>query len=263
MRNDPSSSPSTAAAAATHGSLTPRPTLAWAEPFSVGGVFGRGFGIYAKSFVPLTALTLLIFLPWLLSNAVSAQQLRDHPGQLSSAGWLTLALSTISTPVAVAAAIGGVLSVVRGRTLRPLASLRLVLPRVLPILGVTLLSSVAIGVGGLMCIVPGLILMAMFYVAMPALIVEGCGVIDALKRSAALTTGHRFGCFALALAPFLVNIPTTLLTAPLPFTLATGLTSLAGVASAAISAVLVTVAYVDLRHEQEPSFDADDLLGGP
>jgi hypothetical protein len=51
----------------------------------------------------------------------------------------------------------------------------------------------------MLLIVPGLILMAMFWVYTPAIVVEDVGITESFGRSRALTKGHRWGIFGLLL----------------------------------------------------------------
>ncbi|MET9630899.1 hypothetical protein ABZX92_25840 [Lentzea sp. NPDC006480] len=74
-------------------------------------------------------------------------------------------------------------------------------PRLLPLLGATLLSSLVIMVGVVLCIIPGIWLGVMFSLIGPALVLERCGVGAAFGRSRALVNGawwRTFGILVLA-----------------------------------------------------------------
>jgi len=49
----------------------------------------------------------------------------------------------------------------------------------------------------MLVVVPGLILATMWYLAVPVCVVENLGVFASMKRSAALTKGHRWKVFGL------------------------------------------------------------------
>jgi len=68
-----------------------------------------------------------------------------------------------------------------------------------PIIGLSILGGLAVVFALLLLIVPGLMLVSMWWVALPACVVERLGPIASLKRSAALTRGHRWPVFALSL----------------------------------------------------------------
>ena len=72
------------------------------------------------------------------------------------------------------------------------------------VLVVHILVNVAAGLGSLLLLVPGIVLMLMFWVAVPATVVEG-GIVSAMRRSHELTRGHKWrvlGLLALLLAAF-------------------------------------------------------------
>jgi len=67
-------------------------------------------------------------------------------------------------------------------------------------LGVSILTSIGIGLGLLLVIAPGLFLMTIWAVALPAYIARGDGVSTALSESSVLTKGSRWNVFGLMLA---------------------------------------------------------------
>lgn len=69
----------------------------------------------------------------------------------------------------------------------------------LPMIGLVLLLSIAVGVGIILLVVPGLILACMWCVATPVLVIERVRVTEAFKRSQELTAGSRWPIFALML----------------------------------------------------------------
>ena len=79
------------------------------------------------------------------------------------------------------------------------AALRAAVALYLPILGVTLLTSLGLVLGYLLLLVPGIMLHCAWMVAVPALVAEPAGVTAALGRSRRLTAGHRWPIFGLAL----------------------------------------------------------------
>ncbi|WP_394621026.1 YciC family protein [Lentzea sp. JNUCC 0626] len=78
-------------------------------------------------------------------------------------------------------------------------------PRLLPLLGATLLSGLIITVGLLLCIVPGVFLWVMLALVTPALVLERCGVIDAFGRSRKLTNDAWWRTFGILLLTVVVS----------------------------------------------------------
>src|ERR1051326_4547997 len=62
-------------------------------------------------------------------------------------------------------------------------ALRVALGRLLPIIGVAICVSIGVFLGSLLLIVPGLILMTMWYVATPVCVVEQKGPLASMGRS--------------------------------------------------------------------------------
>jgi hypothetical protein len=75
-----------------------------------------------------------------------------------------------------------------------------------PLLGLTILWWLGVGLGLVLIYVPGLILMTMWSVSAPVLIAEECGVIAAFGRSRALTKGLRWPIFGTILVFLVIYI---------------------------------------------------------
>lgn len=73
------------------------------------------------------------------------------------------------------------------------------LAKALPLLGLSVLMAVALVLGFMLLVVPGVILLVMWAVASPALVAENIGVIEAFGRSRQLTKGARWRVFGLGL----------------------------------------------------------------
>jgi hypothetical protein len=78
-------------------------------------------------------------------------------------------------------------------------------PRLLPLLGATLLSGLVITVGLILCIVPGIWLWVLFALVTPALVLERCGVGTAFGRSKALVNGAWWRTFGILLLTVVIG----------------------------------------------------------
>ena len=96
------------------------------------------------------------------------------------------------------------------------ASLRHGLRIVFPVLGVALLSVLMMMLSAIALVIPMFIVMTMFWVAIPAAVVERPGVIASLKRSAELTTGNRWRVFGIYAVITLLS-PVASSTVQMPF----------------------------------------------
>ncbi len=75
---------------------------------------------------------------------------------------------------------------------------------ILPLIGLSILLALGVALGFILLIVPGVILLLMWAVAVPALVVERNGILAAFSRSAELTKGARWKIFGLFLALLVV-----------------------------------------------------------
>jgi hypothetical protein len=74
------------------------------------------------------------------------------------------------------------------------------LPKINVLSATGLLASIAIGLGFLLLIVPGVILLTIWSVIVPAIMLEGAGVFGAFSRSQELVRGQGMNVFAVILA---------------------------------------------------------------
>lgn len=83
--------------------------------------------------------------------------------------------------------------------------LRSASPFVLPLIGVGFLAGIAIGVGLMLFLVPGLILMTIWAVIAPVIVVEESGVIDSFGRSRALVRDNGWAVFGVIVVAFIIT----------------------------------------------------------
>jgi hypothetical protein len=74
---------------------------------------------------------------------------------------------------------------------------REVLRLLLPAIGLMLLVGLLVGLGSMLCLVPGIYLMLRLYVVFPALVVERQGAFDSMARSAELVRGNYWRILAI------------------------------------------------------------------
>jgi hypothetical protein len=161
--------------------------------FELGTILSEVFATYFGNFVPFVLVAGIALLPMFL---LSATMTRFRSPQQAVMVLLAVVLAAvIGQQVATGAVTFGVLQEMRRREASIADCLGQALAVLLPILGVALLAGLATAVGFVFCFVPGVILTAMFAVAVPVAVEERPGVVDALRRSAELTTGFRWQVF--------------------------------------------------------------------
>jgi uncharacterized membrane protein len=129
---------------------------------------------------------------------------------------------------------------------------------VLPVLGLSIVYALGLAFGFLLLVVPGIIVMCMWFVAVPVLVEERAGIMGSLSRSSELTDGFRWHVFGLVVILSLLSWALGALAAILPATAAPGnllvialcnavAAALSGVFGAAVAASL----YIELRQVKE------------
>lgn len=226
---------------------------------NIGRVVQRGFQSLARHAISFLVLAVVLvgiptFLTEYLTSDIAAA------GDLSAfrqpQTWLVLLFTILLSSLLQGAVVHAVITDLRGSQTSIAGSLAAALKMILPMLGITILSSIIMGLGLILLIVPGIIAYIMLIVSVPVLMEEKLGVIGSMKRSRELTKGSRGKIFTL-----LVIFGVVFFVSAVPFGLLT--TSTASLSSMQIintvfgtvvgllSAVFLASLYVELRMIKE------------
>ena len=270
-------------------------------PFRIGRVLSRSFSIYFRNIMPFGLLALAILAPtYVYQILVGAgefaaptnpteywSQLGAEPFVVGIAGFLLGNLVT-------AALVYGTVQDLKGRNVSFGECFAKGIALIFPVLGVAIVYLLVLALVAVITVVPGAIViglllaatestaiyvlgvvviltpiiyvMIMLYVTVPVAVIERAGV-GSLKRSAALTKGHRWRLFALLILFLAVAIALGMLLRLLG--LAEGSANFVGnmvtqwVMSgliSAFSAVMAAVIYHDLRVAKE-GVDTKQIAG--
>ncbi|HLI35941.1 MAG TPA: hypothetical protein VKV80_01180 [Streptosporangiaceae bacterium] len=120
-----------------------------------------------------------------------------------------------------------------------------------PVAAASVLAGIAITIGLILVIIPGLYLITIWAVIVPVIVIEGAGALASFGRSRELVRGrgwHVFGTLVLVfLVMIAVNIVLGLVFAALPYALRGGLSSIiTGTVVAPFLALVVTLVYYRL-----------------
>jgi hypothetical protein len=176
--------------------------------FDIGRVIQRTFGVIGRNFVPFLILALLFkAVPTVVIGAWSAIErssalVANNPfgaftGQNVLIGLVSTIVSIISVFVLQAALLRGTIADLNGKRASLGDMLSTGLRFFFPLLGLGLVMGVALAVGFVLLIVPGIMMAVAWCAAAPALVAEKTGVFDSFTRSANLTRGHRWAIFGL------------------------------------------------------------------
>ena len=167
----------------------------------VGGVFEKVFRIYREQFTLLVPAALVIFVPVAILNGV-----------LLASGGLILALltamiGTVATYWFQGMVVEAAHDIMDGRRDHTVGTLLAsVRPVLLTLVLTGIVAGIAIGIGFILLIVPGLFLLTIWALAAPAVVIERKGVMGALDRSRELVRGHGWQVFAVIVVLLLVNL---------------------------------------------------------
>ena len=238
----------------------------------VGGVLSRTFSVTFSNLPSFVLVGLLVYSPVLLLHGLGVASARQ--GVLFSL--IANLLKSLLAFVLSGALTFGVIRSLRGQnaTVGEIAEAGAAsLGRVLV---VSLLVGIAFVVGFVLCIVPGIILACMNWLAVPVAVIERPGIRASLERSHQLTSGTRLAVFAVLLViGMIVGVVTFAATSGLAMASA-ALTETADLTGRAYSltqvaltlvllpfeclqAAAAAVGYQDLRLHREGA-DVDDLV---
>jgi hypothetical protein len=176
------------------------------RPRSVGEVLDVAVRLYRARFGPLMLVAIAAMLPvsllsfFVLLSAQPDDFMVGITGEVApvyddetdvwtqvAASVVTILLSTLASAAVTAAATRIVADAYVGERETTGEAIRATARRFPAIIGLSIIVTVGVFVGTLLCVVPGLWLQAAWAVAVPVLILEGTGVFAALSRSFNLT----------------------------------------------------------------------------
>ena len=172
-----------------------------ANRFEIGRVISQTFGVIGRHSVSIFVVCFAMTLTSVLLSALAHYASMGLEPQLQT-GVTSLAGSVVS--LATHAVLLGCVTAIAVNDLNdrraPFSwAFSVGLRLILPVLGINLIIGFGIFFATILFIVPGLMLMTWWIVAVPVRVVEGPGVIKALTRSRELSKGRRWAIFALVM----------------------------------------------------------------
>lgn len=251
------------------------------EPFRIGSCLAKALCVYFANFISFNAMGLLVLVPGFmvllmffgnllagLGPELLTAEGRLHVTPMTAVGFLAALVAVLALEYLLIATVAyATVQYLQGNRPPAAAALAQGLKRSVPLIGLAVLTTVLVGVGLLLLIVPGIIAALMLSVAVPVQMVEGPGILASLSRSRALTRGLRWqllGVFLAAIAGSAVVI--ALVALPFDFLLPQeGAVTLVGaIIETAVQlfttvflAVLVAVVYHELRVARDGASTAE------
>src|SRR5712692_8196376 len=175
--------------------------------FRVGRVLNRTASVFSRNFLTFFIVTAVASLPLLLFK--SPTETGSVSGQAIALFFVGLFLAVILYTLSQAIVLYGAFQDMRGRPVNLGESLQVGLNRFFAIVGLAIVMGILAMLGFMLLIVPGLILLTMWFVATPVCVVERLGPNASLRRSSQLTKGHRWKIFGLMLVLLIISMAVT------------------------------------------------------
>jgi hypothetical protein len=168
--------------------------------FSFGTVVSGSFAVFFRNLIPFLFFAFLLTVPGLLYDLYVPEAAEPRGGLgISLRDVIGIVVDIVCSTLLGATLVYGTVQELRGRHASLLASIGQGLRVILPALGVGLVAGIGIAIGLVLLIVPGLVLLTIWWVAMPATVVERLGTFASLGRSLQLTRGFRWPIFGIVL----------------------------------------------------------------
>jgi hypothetical protein len=183
-------------------------TTATLERLDIGRVIQQLFAVLSRNIVTFGVLAVILTgLPTAVLAVLQPQLI--SVGGAATWSWFATSflISAVAGLVLQGALIYATIGDLNDRKVPVSEGLAVGLRNFLPLLGVAFLYVVAVVLGSLLLIVPGIMIAIAWTAAVPVLIAEGTGVFASFGRSAELTRGNRwriFGLFLLYVAAYVV-----------------------------------------------------------
>jgi hypothetical protein len=166
-------------------------------PLDIGRVIQQLFAVLGRNFATFLVLALvLVGLPSLLVGLIQMNFL--HPG--GAFNWQSAAggiISGLGALILQATLIYGAVTDLNGRHTTVADCLSIGLRSFLPLIAIGIMYYIAIFVGSILLIVPGLMIAVAWCLCIPVYVVEHPDLMEAFRRSAQLTRGNRWRVFAI------------------------------------------------------------------
>ncbi|MCC8115820.1 MAG: hypothetical protein LIP18_01465, partial [Planctomycetes bacterium] len=171
---------------------------------TTGGVLSQTWRVMNQNFALYIGLALIPMIPSLYG---------DITNDLVHRRVMTL-LTSFFTTILQAAAAYAVYRTMSGETATIGEALSKSMKRFFPLLGASIAIGIATTIGFILFVLPGLIFTCVYFVAIPACVVEHKGPLDSLQRSANLTAHYRWTVFFLLVAVFIITFAVALVMKP-------------------------------------------------
>jgi hypothetical protein len=174
-------------------------TTAGSSPghIDIGGIISEATDTWKKAFATIWVIALILYVPVAIL------------GYFADKSWVINVIYAIASLVAalyIQGALSRIVQDVRedGKVDWSVGELlKSINPKLLPLLGLSIVVGILVFIGLLIFIIPGIILALIWFVAVPVMIIENKGVFDSMSRSGELTKSNRWRLLGLMLVVYI------------------------------------------------------------
>jgi hypothetical protein len=205
--------------------------LAYGRLVAIGEVLGEAWALYRRFLKQFFLTAFVVFLVLDLISALAAAASGDSGGAALLWGLISLVIGIVGYFWVQGALVELVRDVRDGRADRSIGeTYRAVQPRLPALISAGILAGLGILVGFILLVVPGLFLLTIWSMIVPAIVIEGRSAGESFSRSREIVRGNGWSVFGLIVITFLLVAVASgvirLLFAPLPDFLDTWIGSL-------------------------------------
>jgi hypothetical protein len=204
------------------------------KPLGIGGILDQAVAVVKDHFVLLVGIAAILYVPLgLLNGLLMAELLPKPPGMfagmeeralfqeafLSNAMIfipLSIVIAFVSPPLTYGAMVWSIASAYLGEPMSVSAACRHAMRRSLSLVGGNLLYGLLVGVGTVLCLVPGVVFGIWFLFYGQGIMLEGLGVGQSMARSKELVKGNMGVGFVLGLLLVVISIAINLVGSIIP-----------------------------------------------
>jgi hypothetical protein len=190
------------------------------RPLGIGEVLDAGFRLVRQRFGTLLLCAVVVTVPLSILDTLvlastndrafdpdtSATSTSPDAGAALAGAAVSRLIGVLIVVLVLAACFRALSAAYMGRQATAGDSLRFAFARLPALIGAYFLTTIALGVGFLLLIVPGIYLAVALTMILPALLFERIGAVDAFRRSLALVRGHWWRTLAILLVTAVIFV---------------------------------------------------------
>ncbi len=175
---------------------------------TLGQIIGRAFNIYTNNIIPIFIISIVLSIPVILFQLnfyvpINSSNIFVRYFNNTGLTIISLTMTALTT--------GLIIEFISKKYLNENTTIKQYIkntfPRIIPLIGLSLLVSILSAIGYLMLVIPGIIIILGLSLTNQVFIIEKKGIIDSIKRSWHLTKGDRGYIFGVIMILGLLSVP--------------------------------------------------------